>query len=621
MRCTQPAAGHEMAAIAEIPVATDSQTNVPSEADRKWAKRAWMRALERTAPITRNPSLTLPVLIEEAGNKFGAAPALIDDTETLSYRELADRANYYAHWALDNEVAPGDVVCVFVPNCGDYLALWLGITRVGGVAALINTNLVGASLVHALDIVSPRHIVVGASLGSAFLAALPQIRSAAHCWAHGGAVRDFPRIDQEAREYKGEPLRLHIAPTLRSPALLLYTSGTTGQPKAANLSHFRILQWSQWFAGMMDVTPSDRMYDCLPMYHSAGGIVATGAMLVSGGSVVLRQRFSATRFWDEIDAWDCTLFQYIGELCRFLLRSPVHPLETDHRLRLCCGNGLQLETWLAFQRRFRIPRILEFYAATEGSFSLYNCESEPGAIGRIPPFLPQRAHIALVRFDIESGMPVRGEDGFCIPCAANEIGEALGRLESSHAEPGGSFEGYTDAEATERKILRDVFARGDAWFRTGDLMRKDARGTFFFVDRVGDTFRWKGENVSSQQVAETLAACPGVVEAIVYGVKVPGADGRAGMAALVIDDNFRLDALRKYLTERLPHYARPVFLRLCERIEITSTFKPRKQELVQDSYDPAATGDPIFVEDSARQSFVRLDAGLYERIQRNEFRF
>lgn len=601
----------------------DTQANAASEANRKWAKRAWMRALERTAPIALDPSRTLPILIAEAADKFGDAPALIDDTETLSYRELAERANGYARWALDHGVAAGDVVCVFVPNCADYLALWLGITRVGGVAALINTNLVGASLVHAIDIVSPRHIIVGAALGPAFLAALPQIRSSARCWAHGGTVQEFPRVDQEIRDYKRAALQLapYVAPTLRSPALLVYTSGTTGPPKAANVSHFRILQWSQWFAGMMDAGPSDRMYDCLPMYHSAGGIVATGAMLVSGGSVVLRPRFSATRFWDEIDAWDCTLFQYIGDLCRFLLRSPVHALETAHRLRLCCGNGLQLDTWLAFQERFRIPRILEFYAATEGSFSLYNCEGEPGAIGRIPPFLPHRNHVALVRFDIESGMPIRGDNGFCIPCAANEIGEALGRLEDSRTEPGGSFEGYTDREATERKILRDVFARGDAWFRTGDLMRKDARGTFYFVDRVGDTFRWKGENVSSQQVAETLAACPGVVDAIVYGVEIPGADGRAGMAALVTDEGFSLDTLRRYLAERLPHYARPIFLRLCETIEITSTFKPRKQELARDSYNPAATGDPIFMEDSASQIFVRLDAELHARIQRNEFRF
>jgi fatty-acyl-CoA synthase len=218
-------------------------------------------------------------------------------------------------------------------------------------------------------------------------------------------------------------------------------------------------------------------------------------------------------------------------------------------------------------------------------------------------------------------MPIRGDDGFCIPCAANEIGEAFGWLDSGRAEPGSSFEGYTDPEATQRKISRDVFARGDAWFRTGDLMRKDDRGYFYFVDRVGDTFRWKGENVSSQQVAETLAACPGVIEAVAYGVTVPGTEGRAGMAAIVISDDFGLDALSRYLAGRLPSYARPVFLRLCDAVEVTSTFKPRKQELTRESYDPAATTDPLFMVDVASQTFIRIDADLYDRIRRKEVRF
>ena len=600
----------------------DGQEIASPEVRKRWAKDAWMRALERTAPILRNPALTLPILIEELAEKFGAAPALIDDTEILSYRSLAERANRYARWALDNGVTAGDVVCVLLPNCADYLALWLGITRVGGVAALVNTNLVGAPLAHAINVVSPRHVIVGTTLGDAFLAAMPQIESGARCWAHGGAIRDFPRVDLEIRINREAPqLVRDLTLTLRSPALLLYTSGTTGLPKAAYVSHLRVLQWSQWFAGMMDAGPNDRMYDCLPMYHSVGGIVATGAMLVSGASVVLRPRFSASRFWDEIIAWDCTLFQYIGELCRFLMRSPSHPWETDHRLRLCCGNGLRPDIWRAFEQRFRLPRILEFYAATEGTFTLYNCEGEPGALGRIPSFLPQHSQVVLVRFDVESEMPFRGNDGFCIPCAANEIGEALGRLESHGAERGGSFEGYTDPKATQHKILRDVFVRGDAWFRTGDLMHKDDRGYFYFVDRVGDTFRWKGENVSSQQVAETLTACSGVVGAVAYGVAVPGTDGRAGMAALVVDEHFRLDTLWRYLAEHLPRHARPVFVRLCEAVEVTSTFKPRKQQLARECYDPAATADPIFMEDAANQTFVRVDADLYARIQRNEVRF
>jgi fatty-acyl-CoA synthase len=245
----------------------------------------------------------------------------------------------------------------------------------------------------------------------------------------------------------------------------------------------------------MNASPSDRMYDCLPMYHSVGGVVATSALLARGGSVLIRDRFSLRHFWDDVCAGDCTMFQYIGELCRYLLNAPEHPRDRAHRLRLCCGNGLQADIWKRFQDRFAVPRILEFYASTEGNVSLYNVEGKIGSIGRVPPFLASRFALALVQFDPATGRPARGEHGFCIRCGVNEIGEALGRIPSEGAQGGESFEGYTDSKDTEQKILHDVFARGDRWFRTGDLMRMDAGGFYYFVDRIGDTFRWKGENV------------------------------------------------------------------------------------------------------------------------------
>jgi fatty-acyl-CoA synthase len=254
----------------------------------------------------------------------------------------------------------------------------------------------------------------------------------------------------------------------------------------------------------MDIGPDDRMYDCLPMYHSVGGVVATGALLVRGGSVVVREKFSVSQFWDDIADWNCTLFQYIGELCRYLVNAPAHPRERAHRLRLACGNGLRADTWEKFQSRFAIPKILEFYAATEGNVSLYNVEGKIGAIGRVPPFLSHRFPLTLVKFDVVSGEPTRDAQGRAIRCATDEVGEAIGRIGHGSADAGGEFEGYTGAADTERKILRDVFEAGDAWFRTGDLMRRDERGFYFFVDRVGDTFRWKGENVATSEVAAAL---------------------------------------------------------------------------------------------------------------------
>jgi fatty-acyl-CoA synthase len=371
--------------------------------------------------------------------------------------------------------------------------------------------------------------------------------------------------------------------------------------------------WSCWFAGMMGTRPDDRMYDCLPMYHSVGGVVATGALLVAGGSVVIREKFSARQFWDDVARWDCTLVQYIGELARYLVNAPPHPREASHRIRLACGNGLRADVWENFTHRFAIPHVLEFYAATEGNLSLYNVEDKPGAIGRVPSFLAHRFPAAIVKCDIALGEPVRDAQGLCMRCAADEVGEAIGRIEG--AAPGARYDGYTDAQASEKKILRNVLKPGDAWFRTGDLMRKDAQGYFYFVDRIGDTFRWKGENVSTSEVAEAIARCPGVLDATVYGVEIPGADGRAGMAALVVGEGFDLAALHRHLNDSLPSYARPVFVRIRAELDTTGTFKHQKSELARQGYDPGATEDAIYVSDPQQQAYLPLDEQRFKRLQ------
>jgi fatty-acyl-CoA synthase len=371
---------------------------------------------------------------------------------------------------------------------------------------------------------------------------------------------------------------------------------------------------------MVDTGPSDRMYNCLPMYHSVGGVLATGAVLVGGGSVVIREDFSARQFWSEIIRWDCTLFQYIGELCRYLLHTEPQPDETEHRIRMCCGNGLRPDVWNDFKRRFRLPRIFEFYAATEGNVSLFNIEGKPGAIGRIPSYLAHRFPAQLVTFDVEKGEPVRNDRGLCSRCAPGEVGEAVGPLLRDPSNVGARFEGYTSPEASEKKILRDVFETGDAWFRTGDLMRKDEKGYFYFVDRIGDTFRWRGENVATSEVSEAICAFPGVRQAMVYGVAIPRTDGRAGMAALVADDALDLAAFRAHLMERLPDYACPVFLRIGNEMNVTATFKYTKNDFVRQGYDPSATTDAIYFNARERGEFVRLDRALHDRIHSGQIR-
>jgi fatty-acyl-CoA synthase len=586
------------------------------------AAKAWSRALELTAPIARRPDRTLPAVIEELAEKFGDAPALLSAGERLTYRALAARSTRYARWAIEQRLAKGEAVCLLMPNRPEYMAVWLGITRVGGVVALLNTNLSGASLAHAINIAAPGHLIVAAELVDRVTAVRADLTGAPTIWMHGTGADRYPRIDDDLERYADHPLDGPERPavTVDDRALYIYTSGTTGLPKAANVSHARVMQWSHWFAGLMDVRSSDRMYNCLPMYHSVGGVLATGAVLVGGGSVVIREGFSARQFWSDVVGWDCTLFQYIGELCRYLLNTERHPDETRHRLRLCCGNGMRPDVWNGFKERFRIPQILEFYAATEGNVSLVNVEGRPGAIGRIPPFLAHRFPATLVQYDAEAGTPVRDERGFCVPCALNEVGEAIGCLLKDRSNIGGRFEGYTDAQASDRKVLRDVFEPGDAWFRTGDLMRKDEAGYFYFVDRIGDTFRWKGENVATSEVSEAICRFPGIRDASVYGVAIPGADGRAGMATIVADDGLDLAAFRTHLVERLPDYARPVFLRVRDQLDVTATFKHTKSALVRDGYDPVAIGDAMYFHDRVRQTFVRLDKPLYEEIQRGGIR-
>jgi fatty-acyl-CoA synthase len=570
--------------------------------------KAWVRALERTTPIPRQPERIFPNVIQELAAQFGDAPALLSDRECLTYRALAERSHRYARWALDQGLGKGETVALFMSNRPEYMAIWLGITQVGGVVALLNTNLTGASLAHCIDIVAPRHIIVAAELLDSLNTAKPHAR----IWN-----------DCEIEKYDGAILTgsERRPTTIEDRALFIYTSGTTGWPKAASVSHGRLMQWTHWFAGMMDTQPGDRIYNCLPMYHSVGGVQAPGAVLAGGGSVVIREKFSARHFWSDIVRWDCTLFQYIGELCRYLLHTEPSPHETAHRIRMACGNGLRADVWEDFKTRFEIPHIFEFYAATEGNVSLFNIEGEPGAIGRIPSYLGHRFRATLVQFDVERDQPARNADGFCIRCAPDEPGEAIGEIRKDASNFGGRFEGYSSPDASEKKILRDVFEPGDAWFRTGDLMRKDRQGFFSFVDRIGDTFRWKGENVSTSEVADAICEFPGIQQANVYGVTIPGADGRAGMASLVAPDDLDLDAFRAHLIHRLPDYARPVFLRIRTELEVTSTFKYTKTDLVRQGYDPAATASAVYFNHPGQQAFVRLDEALYDHIQTGQLQF
>ncbi|MBR0717954.1 long-chain-acyl-CoA synthetase [Bradyrhizobium liaoningense] len=578
------------------------------------ASKIWLKAIELTARIETLPGRLFADVVDDWARRQPDRAALLTDDATIDYDTLARRINRYARWARSVGLAKGDTVGLIMPNGADYLAAWLGISRVGGVVALLNTKLVGPSLAHCIDVARPPHLLVAHDLADVLAGASPYLKSSPKIWTHGDA-RAERSIDVALAALSDDPLMAeeHGDVTINDRALLIYTSGTTGLPKAASISHRRILNWGSWFAGLTGATPQDRLYDCLPLFHSVGGIVAPCSMLAAGGSVVIAAKFSATNFWNDIVRFDCTLFQYIGELCRYLLKAPPSEYENRHRLRLACGNGLRGDIWEDFQERFAIPRVLEFYAATEGNFSLFNVEGKPGAIGRIPPLLAHRFPAAIVKVDPDTGVPLRDEDGLCVTCARGEVGEAIGRIGVAD-EGGGRFEGYTDAGETEKKVLRDVLAKGDAWFRTGDLMQIDDKGFFHFVDRIGDTFRWKGENVATSEVNDAVREFAGVIDATTYGVSIPGTDGRAGMSALVVNEGFDLSGLAAHLAKRLPAYAHPLFIRIAGALDATDTFKQKKGELARDGFDPDKVADPIFFADPKSGGYVALDQANYAAI-------
>jgi fatty-acyl-CoA synthase len=572
------------------------------------------RTLWLLRQVKPNATRSIVDIVEEQARRRPRNIAIYYLDQSLSYAQLDARANRYANWALKAGIGSGDAVALLMENRPDYICAWLGLFKVGAQVALINTNLMGASLAHSISISGAKHAIVGAELEQNFRQA--PFERAPLLWIEGGQGNLTTALLASSDVGPGRQARHGV--TLKDRAFFIYTSGTTGLPKAANFSHMRMLFMMSGFVGALRPRASDRIYDPLPLYHSTGGVCAVGMAFFRGGALILKRKFSVHEFWDDVHEYGATMFEYIGELCRYLLNAPPSPLERGHKIRAITGNGLRPEIWRQFQDRFAIPRIVEFYGATESNVSMLNYDGTVGAVGRVPEYLEWLLPSRVVSFDVEKEMPVRGPDGLCIECGPQEVGEAVGGLS---ARAGREFEGYTNRADSDKKMLRDVFRRGDLWFRTGDLMRRDGHGYFYFVDRIGDTFRWKGENVSTGEVGEVLAATRGIREANVYGVTVPGLDGRAGMASLVVDGDFDLDGLAAILKAKLAHYARPIFLRLSPQIDVTGTFKQRKVDLVRQGFDPSAIPDPLYVFDASVGRYERLTPERYRDILDGKVKF
>ena len=588
--------------------------------ERDW--RFWQglnRTLKRVKSIAPDSDNLICDDLQAAVLQWRDRPALTFNGRTVSYGEMDAIANRYAHWAKSLNLRQGQTVALIMPNRLEYFPIWYGLTKIGVITALINNQLTGQPLAHCLNISGAGHVIVDEETSAPFEAVRGLLEKPMQEWVLGGAHGDQHDLTQALKSCSQLPpdRTSREDMTARDTALYIYTSGTTGLPKAARITHARAQLYMRGFAGATGATEKDRIYVALPLYHATGGLCGLGAALLNGGSVVIKAKFSASQFWSDITAENCTMFVYIGELCRYLINHPPSDGEVGNKVRLAFGNGLGGDVWTQMVKRFRIPQILEFYGSTEGNVSMFNWDGKVGAIGRVPKWLRKRFNIRLVQYDVEAEQPIRGVDGVCLEAGSGQVGECIGQIGGADARS--EYTGYVDKAASDQKILRDVFAPGDAWFRTGDLMKMDGDGYFYFVDRIGDTFRWKGENVSTTEVAERLQAAPGVTEAIIYGVEVPGTDGRAGMATLVVSQDFDVAAFGEYVARELPSYAQPVFLRLLPEIATTGTFKYRKMDLVAEGFDPSLVKTALFYRDQVG-GYVSLETADYAVIGAGQLR-
>ena len=571
----------------------------------------------------------LGALVERNAASIGGLPAIVcsapnGGVNTVTWTQFNALANRYLGVLKDAGLQRGDVASVMMENRVEFLALLVAANKLGVTAGLVNTNLRQRPLSHCITVTGSKKCFFGSEVQDAIQEVKDELDL-----AEGEDYYVVPDADNEdapapanwavdlaaasAEQSEDDPSET-AQNALGDTALFIFTSGTTGLPKAAVLSNRRYLASAQLAAKAgLRCTTNDRIYICLPLYHGTGLMIGVGASFATGASMFIRRRFSARAFLPEIREHGCTCFIYVGELCRYLSNTAEQPDDARSPLVTMMGNGLRPDVWPGFKKRFGIKRITEFYGASEGNVAFANLLNKDSTIGMTT------AKIALVRYDVDADEIVRDADGRCIEVESGQPGLLLG-----HINPNAVFEGYTDKAATEKKVLRDVFETGDAWFNTGDLIREVDVGFslgyphYQFVDRTGDTFRWKSENVSTNEVGDLISAFPGVEFCNVYGVQVPGADGRAGMAAITMtdgSDELDLAAFAEHVRRELPPFARPVFVRLQARMDLTGTFKMVKGDLKREGYDIDAIDDSVYVMKPGESAYERLDADFLATIR------
>ncbi|WP_369602761.1 long-chain-acyl-CoA synthetase [Hahella sp. SMD15-11] len=565
---------------------------------------------------------TLASVLEDNARSHPNQPAILYGDRTLTYAALDAWANRFAHYYRARGIGRGDVIAIDMENRPELFAAIMGAHKLGAACAMINTAQKGAVLAHSLTLTHPKLLVIGAEQVPLFETVREEMQASGHTriiWIQdpdqpGDCPEGYEDGLTQLNRYPDTKPRLADPPRAGDVAFYLFTSGTTGLPKAAPSSHQK---WFKAYGGFgfmsLAMTPDDVMYVTLPFYHGTALLVCWGATLAGASTLAVRRKFSASAFWDDVRRYHATCFGYVGELCRYLLNQPPSPNDRNHSLRKMIGNGLRPSIWREFKERFGIEQVAELYGSSEGNIGFSNFLNLDNTVGF------STAPFALVKYHEGTREPVRDEKGRLIRVRKGEPGLLIGKITRRWR-----FEGYTQKEATEKVILRDCFRKGDAWFNTGDVLREIGFRHLQFVDRMGDTYRWKGENVSTTEVENIFDGFPGIEEAIVYGVEIPGTNGKAGMATLVPADRscpLDMDALARHLFDNLPPYAVPVFLRITDAIEKTGTFKYRKVDIQKLGYSLERPGDEVWVMLPGDKVWTRMTPEIEAAINAGQHRF